>query len=275
MTNLQSARLSITRPNYGQRSEASTHKTLTFLFLLFTITMTMATAPSQAQTHTVLHSFDWTDGADPKAGLVEGVDGNLYGTATYGGAAGNCQYSCAGTIFEITAGGSYRLLYQFCSLANCADGLYPYANLLQAANGNLYGTTTGGGAYGAGTVFEITPAGRLTTIYSFCARKACADGATPTAALIEGTDHNFYGTTFSGGRYSGGSVFKLTTSGKLFTLTVFARWQTAPMGNGLMADWYKAVMATSTEPRTSGAPSIPRYVARVAVLSLKSLRRAR
>jgi uncharacterized repeat protein (TIGR03803 family) len=215
MTNVRAARLSITQPNHRRKNYGA----LTFLLLLFAMTVT--TVRSQAQTQTVLHSFDWTDGADPNAGLVQGVNGNLYGTATYGGAAGNCQYACAGTIFEITAGGTYHLLYQFCSLANCADGLYPYATLLQATNGNLYGTTNAGGANGAGTVFEITPSGRLTTLHSFCSERGCADGDSPTAALIEGTDHNFYGTTVGGGRHLGGTVFKITPAGKLITLYGF------------------------------------------------------
>ena len=92
MKNVGSSKLSITRPNYGRtKLGTSTGKTLTFLLLAFTMTTTL----SQAQTHTVLHSFDWTDGADPNAGLVQGINGNFYGATTYGGAAGNCLYSCA------------------------------------------------------------------------------------------------------------------------------------------------------------------------------------
>jgi uncharacterized repeat protein (TIGR03803 family) len=207
--------------NHRWKPASTTRKALTFLFLLFAMTMTTATAQLQAQTHTVLHSFDWTDGASAIAGLVQGLNGNLYGAATYGGAAGNCQYSCAGTIFEITPSGVYHLLYQFCSLANCADGNYPYATLLQATNGNLYGTTLAGGAKHSGTVFEITPSGRLTTLHSFCSERGCADGESPTAALIEGADHNFYGTTEIGGRHGGGTVFKITPAGKLITLYSF------------------------------------------------------
>src|SRR6266849_2804589 len=122
MTNVQPSRLSVTRLDFGRRKHAmSARKPLAFLFLVFT--MTMATALSQAQTETVLHSFDWTDGASPIAGLVQGLNGNLYGATTYGGTAGNCLHSCAGTIFEVSPDGAYHLLYQFCSLANCADGL--------------------------------------------------------------------------------------------------------------------------------------------------------
>ena len=218
MKNVRPSKLSITRPNYGRtKLGTSTGKTLTFLLLAFTMTTTL----SQAQTHTVLHSFDWTDGADPNAGLVQGINGNFYGATTYGGAAGNCLYSCAGTIFEITPEDTFKVLYQFCSLANCADGNFPYATLLQATNGNLYGTTNAGGANGAGTVFEITPSGRLITLYSFCSKRGCADGDSPTAALIEGTDHNFYGTTLIGGRQGGGTIFKITPAGKLITLYSF------------------------------------------------------
>ena len=150
----------------------SAGKTLAFVFLVFT----MATTLSHAQSHKVLHNFHWTDGASPQAGLVQGLNGNLYGTATYGGAAGNCQSPCGGTIFEVTQDGSFKVLYQFCSQANCADGNSPYASLLQATNGNLYGTTYAGGANDAGTVFEVTPSGQLTTLYTFCAKESCADG---------------------------------------------------------------------------------------------------
>jgi len=122
---------------------------------------------------TTLHSFDWTDGAWPYAGLVQATDGNFYGTAEGGGANGG------GTIFKITPRGKLTTLYSFCSQSGCTDGGYPYAGVIQATDGNLYGTTSAGGVYNYGTVFKITTKGKLMTLYSFCSQGGsnCTDGA--------------------------------------------------------------------------------------------------
>ncbi len=164
---------------------------------------------------TTLHSFGYADGAGPVAGLVQAENGNFYGTTLYGGAHG------AGAVFEITSGGKLTTLYSFCSQKGCADGTGPYAGLVQAKDGNFYSTTYGGGAQNHGTVFEITPAGKLTTLYSFCSQKKCADGADPYAGVIQATDENFYGTTSKGGASKWGTVFAITAGGKLTTLHSF------------------------------------------------------
>ena len=111
------------------------------------------------------------------------------------------------------------------------DGSNPYAGLIQATDGNLYGTTSEGGAnnnssctgdtVGCGTFFKITPSGTLTTLYSFCAQSNCADGAGPTAGLVQATNGNFYGTAFSGGANGDGTVFEITPAGVLTTLHSF------------------------------------------------------
>jgi len=149
-----------------------------------------------AQTLTTLSSFNVTNGAQPTAALVQGTDGTLYGTTSAGGAHGS------GTVFNITPGGTLTTLYSFCSLADCADGENPSAGLVQARDGNFYGTASGGGANGSGTAFRITPDGGLTTLHSFCSQSLpsvysdnCADGASPSAGLVQATDGNFYGTT--------------------------------------------------------------------------------
>jgi uncharacterized repeat protein (TIGR03803 family) len=105
-------------------------------------------------------------------------------------------------------------LYSFCSQANCTDGAYPLAGLIQATDGNFYGTAYAGGATGYGAAFKITPAGTLTTLHSFM----YTDGASPYAGPVQGTDGNFYGTTVEGGTNSNGTVFKITPGGKLTTL---------------------------------------------------------
>src|ERR1019366_3612536 len=92
-------------------------------------------------------------------------------------------------------------------------GASPYAGLVQATDGDLYGTTWGGGAKNAGTVFKITPSGTLTTLYSFCSQSACTDGLQPVAGLVQLADGDFYGTTQYGGANSSGAVFKITPSG--------------------------------------------------------------
>ena len=179
-------------------------------------------------TLTTLYSFcaqsSCTDGASPDA-LVQAANGYLYGTTSYGGAADG-----GGTVFRITPSGALTTLYSFCSQANCADGEEPAAGLVQATNGNLYGTTFYGGANGDGTVFKITPTGALTTLYSFCSLSACTDGKYTYAGLVQATNGDLYGTTYSGGAGTGGTVFKITPSGTLTTLYSFCAQSTCTDG---------------------------------------------
>lgn len=169
---------------------------------------------------TTLHTFcslsNCEDGELPYAGLTLATDGNFYGTTSRGGANGN------GTIFRITPAGEFTVLFSFCGTPNCAGGAVPYAGLVQAADGNLYGTTPYGGAYGGGTIFQITPQGKLTTLYNFCSRTNCPDGYEPFGALLLADNGDLFGTTYGGGTAErGGTVFEITPQGKLTTLYSF------------------------------------------------------
>jgi len=188
------------------------------VFLLWAV----AATGLSAQTFTMLHSFDGTDGENPFAGPVQGTNGSLYGTTSAGG-ANNCANGC-GTTFKVTPGGALTTLHSF----DGTDGSTPFAGLFQGNNGNFYGTTYHGGVNNEGTVFKITPSGRLATIYNFCSQTNCGDGAMPYAGLIQATDGDFYGTTAFGGPAnpscyddSCGTVFKITPSGELTTLHSF------------------------------------------------------
>src|SRR5579859_2097664 len=220
----------------------------------------------RAQTITSLYSFGGADGNYPAAPLIQATDGNLYGTTAQGG---SLEY---GTLFKITADGSFTSLFTFCASAPCREGavpnglvqasdanlygttvqggagknvdgtffrfvpggtlttlhsfvnvngLAPYAGVIQATNGNFYGTAREGGIYRNGTVFKITPAGNITTLYSFCAQTNCTDGSAPNARLIHASDGSLYGTTENGGAYSNatckygcGTIFKITPEGE-------------------------------------------------------------
>jgi uncharacterized repeat protein (TIGR03803 family) len=173
---------------------------------------------------TVLYNFcvrtNCTDGEMPYAGLVFDQKGNLYGTTLFGGA-----YS-GGAVFKLTPGGKETVLYSFCQEGYpCADGENPYATLLFDQKGNLFGTTYYGGTfnsswclYGCGIVFKLTPKGKETVLYNFCAQGGynCTDGRHPDAGLVFDQTGNLYGTTVAGGADyescgSGcGVVFKLT-----------------------------------------------------------------
>jgi uncharacterized repeat protein (TIGR03803 family) len=178
------------------------------------------TTPAQSVYFTTLVNFAGADGAVPLAALIEGTDGNFYGTTSAGGA-----YS-SGTVFKMTSAGTLTTLYSFCSLPNCTDGSGPAGGLVQASDGNFYGTTLG-------TVFRITPEGALTTIYTFCSQPGCADGYDPEAALVQATDGNFYGTTNQGGTTGGGTAFKITPEGALTTLYSFCASGQYPCPDGL------------------------------------------
>src|ERR1022692_2247571 len=189
--------------------------------VLVLCTTTAIALPAQVVTLTTLHRFcsqsGCTDGAYSYAVLVQATNGNLYGTTAQGGTNGS------GTVFKITPGGTLTTLHSFCSdYPSCTDGAEPFAGLVQAANGDLYGTTYSGGANGYGAVFKITPSGTLTTLYSFCSQTKCTDGAGPQAGLVQAANGDFYGTTYSGGaNVYYGTVFKITPGGTLTTLHSF------------------------------------------------------
>jgi uncharacterized repeat protein (TIGR03803 family) len=192
---------------------------------------------SPAQTFTALHNFDGTDGADPNR-LVQGTDGNFYGTTGNGGAINPCSANDGGpgcgTVFQITPTGTLTTLHSFSG----SDGANPAARLIQGSDGKFYGTTSLGGTNSAGTIFSIIPGGTPVTLYSFCSQTNCADGFNPGAPLVQGTDGNFYGTTAGGfgGRCPGdcGTVFKITPAGTLTTLYTFDGTGGIGPGGGLV-----------------------------------------
>jgi uncharacterized repeat protein (TIGR03803 family) len=180
-------------------------------------------------TFTPLFSFcptsgNCTNGADVQGNLLQASDDNLYGTAYAGGAHG------AGVVFKAGLNGSFSVLHNFCSLANCADGAFPGAGLTLGSDGNFYGVTSGNAGATPqtyGSVFQLTPGGVLTTLHTFCNTTGCTGGVFPSAALVEGADGAFYGTTSSSTADSNGnpdqigSVFRITTSGTLTVLHTF------------------------------------------------------
>jgi uncharacterized repeat protein (TIGR03803 family) len=186
------------------------------------------------------------------AGLVQGTDGNFYGTSEEGGTGAFGSGQFAGSIFRITPRGSIKTIYSFCAQSDCTDGQAPTGVLVQGADGSFYGTTKFGGLgsecyngrpgiLGCGTVFQITPEGTLTTLYSFCTESGCPDGQNPIAGLILGSDGNFYGTTNNGGTAPSsacsdnpcGTIFQLTPSGTLTTLHSFCtKGEGCPSGGG-------------------------------------------
>lgn len=154
-------------------------------------------------------------GSWPDASLVQGSDGNFYGTTEYGG-DGSC-----GTIFRMTSAGTLTTLVEFTGFSGNDLGAYPYAALIQARDGNLWGTTVSGGTYNHGTVFQMTPAGVLTTLVEFTRNGETEKGDQVLAGVVEASDGNFYGTTAAGGAYDTGTLFRMTAAGVVTTLVEF------------------------------------------------------
>jgi len=193
--------------------------------------------PSGALTN--LHTFNGTNGSAPLPGLIQAADGNYYGTT----AAGDAHYPGLGTIIRMSPSGALTTMVIFHGTNGSGPG-----ELLQASDGNFYGTTEIGGAlYGAsvkfygthaggytnayGTIFEMTPAGRLFTLVSFDG----TNGFFPESRLIQAVDGNFYGTAMEGtGPQSRGKVFKMTPWGLLITLISFDGVNGACPCNGLV-----------------------------------------
>jgi uncharacterized repeat protein (TIGR03803 family) len=159
---------------------------------------------------TLLHNFtNGADGGNPYGGVILDAKGNVYGTASGGGASGD------GVVFGIDTSGKETVLYSF---TGGTDGGFPFGSLISDSAGNFYGTTNGGGAAGAGVVFKLDRSGNETVLYSFTGG---ADGGFPLAGLIRDSAGNFYGTTNGGGASSAGVVFKLDTSGNETVLHTF------------------------------------------------------
>jgi uncharacterized repeat protein (TIGR03803 family) len=155
----------------------------------------------------VIHSFDTSTEYHPTGGLTLGIDGKLYGTTGFGGTHN------LGTVFKITTGGILTVLHNF---ADTGDGLTPLAAPTQGLDGNFYGTV--GQTFGPWSMYKITPAGTLTTV--FTATSSIANGHTP-GTLVLGTDGNFYGATQFGGTQDRGTIFKITPQGKYTMLHSF------------------------------------------------------
>jgi len=205
-----------------KKTPLSTMLSIVFLFCIG------AASTASAQTFKTLADFSGSNGSSPLfMSLVQGSDGNSYGTTQTGGTHG------FGTVFKVTPNGALTTLYSFCAQTNCTDGVYPLFGLILATDGNFYGATSGGGATfagcynnaGCGTVFKITQPGVLTTLHSFSG----LDGDSPNG-LIQAADGNFYSTTSYGGAtvniacYNNlgcGTVFKVTPKGTLTTIYNF------------------------------------------------------
>jgi len=208
--------------------------------------------------YTILHDFDTVHGSTPVGGLTLGVDGNLYGTTEEGGANGY------GNIFRITPAGAFTVIYDF---TGAADGGFPvapltltsdgsfygtsypavafrvslggdfkvigtiptttYGALVQAHDGNLYGTTEFGGTYSAGTVYQIA-GGKVTTLYSFDG----PHGSFPVGGLAEGADGYLYGTTTAGGDWNAGVIYRISTTGEF---NVMMNWDSVHYSAGYQA----------------------------------------
>ncbi len=169
------------------------------LSLALALLTALALPRAQAQTFSVIHNFtNTTDGGGPLNGFVMDSSGNLYGTANTGGA------NNYGLAFTMTTKGVQTVLYNF---AGGSDGANPNGVLLRDKSGNLYGTTTGGGVFGAGTVYKISSAGTESVLYSFTGK---TDGSAPEGGVAMDGAGNLYGTTTAGGAHGNGTVFKLT-----------------------------------------------------------------
>lgn len=197
---------------------------------------------------TVLYSFGGgTDGANPYGGLVLDAKGNLYGTTTSGG-------FFVGTVFQLNPAGMETLLHTF-NGSNGGDGSSPFEGLIQDAQGNLYGTTFSGGSQcssigGCGTVFEVSPSGVETVLYSFSGGN---DGGYPFSSLLLAPNGDLYGTTVFGGTYNQGTVFRLTSAGAETVLYSFTGGVDGaqPLG-GLVFDGKRSILGTTSKGGASG-----------------------
>jgi uncharacterized protein (TIGR03437 family) len=231
-----------------------------------------------AGTYTTLYQFDQSHGADPNAALLQGSDGNFYGTAGFGG-SGSCATvlypNGCGTIFMMTPAGAVTVLYSFSG----SDGAIPFSALVQTAAGSFYGTTNLGGSgpcvgfeapNGCGTIFQLSPGGVFTSLYSFL---GSSDSGTPLGLTL-GPDGDLYGVTSGAGSSArNGSAFKITPSGKLTVLVdffpssgVLAIGPTVPLLLGSDGSFYGAYLGAVFKMTPSGTLTVLYSMAGAGVL---------
>lgn len=242
-----------------------------------------------AQTFSSLATFNESNGANPYGALVQGANGNFYGTTQFGGAHGQ------GEVFEVTSGGEVTVLHSFCSnFPTCSDGYQPFAGLTRGSDNNFFGTTVStvfsmnasgtlttltnsvgsqhplvkgpdGGFYDTtsaggertvvcqsycGSIFKVTSGGAVTTIHNFKG----IDGYDPQGLLL-GKDGNFYGTALSGGAHGEGVIFKVSPSGTYTLLHSFNGtdgFQPSLLIQGSNGDFYGTTASTVFEITPSG-----------------------
>jgi len=183
-------------------------------------------SPSGALTNLYGINTNGSDGDNPEGALVQGTDGNFYGTMGSDGDT-NANRNFDGTVFRISSSGIFTNLHHF-PIAGGFDGNVPLAGIIQASDGYFYGTTVYGGTNAAGTVFKISSTGTLTTIYNF---SGGSDGRGPLAKLVQGTDGWFYGST-SGG--TTGTVFRISSTGAFMVLHTLPPWGSDTPGAALV-----------------------------------------
>jgi uncharacterized repeat protein (TIGR03803 family) len=213
----------VSKPNTQQFCPATHHEVNIMKILRMSLIIVLIVGAGQAfdanaLSEAPIYTFGFPpDGANPQAGLVQGSDGNFYGTTSQGG-TNVCQ---CGTVFRISPGGVYSNLSSFGGFST--DGQKPVAGLVQGNDGNFYGTTEQGGYVGCncGVLFRITPTGSRTNLHQFGAPPVLNDGNYPSAALVQGSDGNFYGTAGLGGISGNGTVFRISSTGTYSNLYSF------------------------------------------------------
>ena len=224
-----------------------------------------------------LYSFcsqaNCTDGQEPETSLVESA-GAFYGTTSAGGA--NPSKS-VGTLFKVTPAGAFTSLYSFCSKASCSDGSLPDSGLLLASDGNFYGSTENGGSptacsgAGCGTLFQLTPAGALTSFYAFCEVSCETDGAHAEGNLIQASNHQLYGATDYGGAYSNGEIFTIPLPASPGAATTTALTASPnPVTQGQEVTLSASVSKTGTGAAPTGAVAFQFAGSTLATASLSS-----
>lgn len=179
--------------------------------------------------YTQTRAFSGVDGSSPQAALIQASNGFLYGTTASGGAHGK------GTVYRTNRSGKFKVLHAFAGGA--VDGEMPYCWLIEASDGNFYGTTLAGGLANLGIIFKMTPLGAITVLHHFGV--ASGDGHTPRAGLVQASNGMFFGTTGSGGAFGAGTVYRMDMNGAvtvMWSLGAFAGDATTPYAGLVQAN---------------------------------------